>query len=61
MLEVLARSQRGRICEFRCDDIVIRTPAVLRSVPNGGIHISVSGTKRELVIGSKRIIMDRGL
>jgi len=61
MLEVLARSQRGRICEFRCNDIVIRTPAVLRSVPGDGMHISVNGTKRELSIGDKIITMDRGL
>jgi len=61
MLEVLARSQRGRICEFRCNDVTVRTPAVLRSVPDNMMHISVSGTKRELVIGGRRITMDRGL
>ena len=66
MLEVLARSQRGRVCELRCDGVVIRTPAVLRTydkcVPDGeNIYISVDRKARTLVIGNKRILLDRGL
>ena len=68
MLEVLARSQRGRICEFRSDDVVIRTPAVLRTYASDEnenarpkVHVSVGEKARTLVIGSKRIIMDIGL
>jgi len=67
MLEVLARSQRGRVCEFRRDDVVIRTPAVLRTFtecePDGenDLYVSVGNGKRTLVIGNERIPMDRGL
>jgi len=68
MLEVLSRSQRGRICEFKIDDIVIRTPAVLRTIdeciPFGerpDVHVSAADGKRTLVIGNKKITLDRGL
>ncbi|MDR0198730.1 MAG: DUF5591 domain-containing protein, partial [Methanomassiliicoccaceae archaeon] len=68
MLEVLARSQRGRICEFRADGAVIRTPAVLRVLDECApvserpdVHVSVDGKARTLVIGSRKILLDRGL
>jgi archaeosine synthase len=68
MLEVLARSQRGRICEFSTDGVTIRTPYVLRMtdecVPlekRECIHVLVKDNKRTLVIGKRIIPMDIGL
>jgi len=66
MLEVLARSQRGRACELICNGVTIRTPAVLRTyadcVPdNEKIYVSCAGGSRTLAIGDKRILLDRGL
>jgi archaeosine synthase len=68
MLEVLARSQRGRICEFRIDNITMRTPAVLRVLDEYApaserpdVHVSVDGGKRILVIGNRKTTLDRGL
>ncbi|MDR0791191.1 MAG: DUF5591 domain-containing protein [Methanomassiliicoccaceae archaeon] len=67
MLEVLARSQRGRICEFKMNDIAIRTPCVLRvfdhGIPANGqdIYVFIENGKRTLVIGNERVIIDRGL
>ncbi|MDR0334404.1 MAG: DUF5591 domain-containing protein [Methanomassiliicoccaceae archaeon] len=66
MLEVLARSQRGRVCEFRRNGVVIRTPSVLRTfgghVPaDTDAYVSVDGTARTLVIGNERTALDRGL
>ncbi|MCL2143751.1 MAG: DUF5591 domain-containing protein [Methanomassiliicoccaceae archaeon] len=66
MLEVISRSQRGRVCEFIRNDIVIRTPAVLRALPSGAgenddIYLSVSDNKRTLVIGGQRVELDARL
>ncbi|MCL2607217.1 MAG: DUF5591 domain-containing protein [Methanomassiliicoccaceae archaeon] len=66
MLEVLARSQRGRICEFKAKNVTIRTPAVLKVTddpPADGedVFVSVSNGRRTLVIGDDRFEMDRKL
>jgi len=66
MLEVLARSQRGRICEFKTGNITMKTPAVLNvtsepSAVDENIFVSVSNGKRILVIGDRRITLDQKL
>ncbi|MDR0778371.1 MAG: DUF5591 domain-containing protein [Methanomassiliicoccaceae archaeon] len=67
MLEVLARSQRGRMCEFKNDDVIIRTPSVLRvydhDVPADGqnIYVFIENNKRTLVLGKDRVVIDNDL
>jgi len=66
MLEVLARSQRGRVCEAKIGNVTIRTPTVLRTFSDADadgskICVSVEGGRRTFVIDGKRIPMDRGL
>ena len=72
MLEVLARSQRGRICEFSSVDgttgntYVLRTPYVLRTAEDDisdrtGAYVSVDGNGRTLVIGGRSVPLDQGL
>ena len=66
MLEVLARSQRGRVCELNRNGAVIRTPVVLRSygecVPSSeNVYLAADGRKRVFVIGNEKITLDRGL
>lgn len=60
MLDVNARSFRGRVCEYKIDDRSITTPAVLRSgtdVPDDGIIVSPKG--RTLRFLGKEIPLDR--
>ncbi|MDR2866214.1 MAG: DUF5591 domain-containing protein [Methanomassiliicoccaceae archaeon] len=68
MLEVLSRSQRGRICELRKNGVTIRTPVLLRTVDRSAdadcipqIYVSVDDRARALVVGDDKILMDRGL
>ena len=40
MLDIVARSQRGRVCEYSRDGNVLETPAMIRSEPELSlIHI----------------------
>ncbi|MCL2786611.1 MAG: DUF5591 domain-containing protein, partial [Methanomassiliicoccaceae archaeon] len=66
MLEVLARSQRGRICEFSTDGVTVRTPYVLRTTvtdaPSEALEVRVSAdNSRTFVIGERSVALDRGL
>ena len=66
MLEVLARSQRGRVCELKHNGVVIRTPVVLRSYgecapDSDNIYLATDGRRRTLIVGNERILLDRGL
>ena len=64
MLDVLARSQRGRICEYRRGDVSVRTPYVMK-VTDGQcddpIYISVEGGKRIMHVMGDRIELDSKL
>ncbi|MCL2712287.1 MAG: DUF5591 domain-containing protein, partial [Methanomassiliicoccaceae archaeon] len=61
----LARSQRGRVCEFVSNDAVIRTPAVISVRDNDdtsdAVRIYTEGNARTFAIGNKHIRIDRGL
>ena len=56
MLDVIAHSQRGRICEFKRDKIVLTTPSVIGL--EGDVRMSFRNNGRILVIGSSEIPMD---
>ena len=64
MLDVIARSQRGRVCEYRWDNKVVKTPCVLRTVTekcDDDMYILVEDGKRSLIKGDSRIPLDVGL
>ena len=61
MLEVLARSQRGRICKYSDGDRSITTPAVITVGKSSGPHISVEAEGRVLRFMGTDVPMDEGM
>ncbi len=64
MLDVIARSQRGRNCDYRWDNRSVITPCVLRTVTGqceDDMYIFVENGRRTLVKGGNRIPLDEGL
>ena len=64
MLDVIARSQRGRVCEYRKGDAVITTPYVMKVVEgrcDDPMYISIEGGKRSLHIAGESIGLDNEL
>ena len=64
MLDVTARSQRGRVCEYRWDDRLVTTPCAVRTMAEAcddDMYILVEDGKRILVKGDSRIVIDQGL
>jgi archaeosine synthase len=60
MLDVIGRSQRGRICDYKRDDSVVRTPAVIKTVSGeceDPIHI-IGGDIRRISVMGKEIEID---
>ena len=43
MLDIVARSQRGRVCEYTCGDMSISTPAMIGSEGPVSIHLTEAG------------------
>lgn len=63
MLDVIARSQRGRVCEYKKSERSIVTPYVMK-VDGGNddpFHISVEGGKRVLHVMDTCLPLDEGL
>ncbi|MCQ2071227.1 MAG: DUF5591 domain-containing protein [archaeon] len=58
MLDVISRSQRGRVCEYRKGDGMVRTPAVLRTVTEGPTGIVQNGCGRTVRILGSEIDVD---
>ncbi|MDR3282255.1 MAG: DUF5591 domain-containing protein [Candidatus Methanoplasma sp.] len=56
MLDVVARSHRGRICEYRTGDVSVRTPYVISS--DGGVRISHDGRARTLHVADAEVPLD---
>ena len=61
MLEVLARSQRGRICKYSDGDRSITTPAVITVGKSSGPHISVEAEGRILHFMGTDVPLDEGM
>ncbi len=65
MLDVDARSLRGRICGYTKNDSKITTPYIVRSVYDGecddDIHIRVTENGRELMFFGSSVKLDRSL
>ncbi len=61
MLDVLSRSHRGRVCEYRKGDTVVRTPMVLKSAdtcPADGMGVILEDGKRFLSVAGSKIPLD---
>ena len=56
MLDVIARSQRGRICEYKRNNVTITTPSIIGL--EGDVRISFRNNGRILIIGSVEIPID---
>ena len=61
MLDIVARSQRGRVCEYSRDGDVITTPAMIRSGEDGPVGISVGDSGRTLRFMGSEIPLESGL
>ena len=51
MLDVIARSQRGRVCEYRKGDVAVTTPYVMKVIEgtcDDPMYISIDGGERRL-------------
>jgi len=55
-LDVIARSQRGRVCEFKKGDIKINTPSIMSL--EGDVRITFRNNGRMLILGTSEIPMD---
>jgi archaeosine synthase len=64
MLDVIAHSQRGRVCEYRRADVAVTTPLVMRCAEgtcDEPMYISVSHEGRTLHIMGTDVELDQGL
>ena len=63
MLDVIARSQRGRVCEYKRSDRSIVTPYVIKvdGGSNDPFHISLDDGKRVLHVMDTSVPLDEGL
>lgn len=59
MLDIVARSQRGRICEYSRDGTVLKTPAMIGA--DGPVRISEDESGRTLHIMGAEVPLERGL
>ena len=58
MLDIVARSQRGRVCEYSRDGNVLETPAMIRSEPEGPVCIAAGEGGRVLRMESSSVVKD---
>ncbi len=61
MLDIVARSQRGRICEYARGGPVLETPAMIRSHPGEPVHIVVRDGVRILTVMGTEVPLEHGL
>ena len=61
MLDIVARSQRGRVCEYSRDGNVLETPAMIRSEPEGPVCIAAGESGRVLRLFGAEVPLESGL
>ena len=61
MLDIVARSQRGRVCEYSRDGNVLETPAMIRSEPEGPVCIAAGEGGRVLRLFGAEGPLESGL
>ncbi len=60
MLDIIARSQRGRICKYSREESVLETPAMIRSCSGEPVHTVVRDGVRILTVMSTEVPLERG-
>ena len=61
MLDIVARSQRGRVCEYSRDGNVLETPAMIRSEPEGPVCIAAGEGGRVLRLFGAEVPLELSL
>lgn len=61
MLDIIARSQRGRVCEYSRDGQVLTTPCMVRSGSDGPVGVEVAEGGRTLRFFGTSVPLERGL
>lgn len=61
MLEILARSHRGRICKYKTDEGTIRSPAIITSDKKSDMFLSLKPEGRILNFMGTEVPLDEGL
>lgn len=61
MLDVLARSQRARVCEYKRNESVLTTPSMIQSVKGSDVWLEAAGNDRTLHFMGSDIVMESGL
>ncbi len=61
MLDIVARSQRGRVCEYSRDGTVLVTPAMIGSETEGPVRITGGDGGRTLSLMGSEVPLERGL
>ena len=61
MLDIVARSQRGRVCEYSRDGNVLETPAMIRSESEGPVCIAAGEGGRVLRLFGAEVPLESGL
>lgn len=61
MLDIVARSQRGRVCEYTRDGTVLVTPAMIRSDSEGPVCIRAAEGGRVLRMMDAEVPLEQGL
>ncbi len=61
MLDVLARSQRARVCEYKRNESVLPAPSMIPSVKGSDVWVEAVGNDRMLHFMGSDIVMESGL
>ena len=61
MLDVVARSQRGRVCEYSRDGQVLPTPCMIRTGPEGPVSVAAGAEGRVLRFFGAEVPLEGGL
>ena len=61
MLDVLSRSQRARVCEYKRNESKMVTPCVVRSDVDSDVRVRTSGDDRILQIMGAEVVLESGL
>ena len=60
-MDIVARSQRGRVCEYSREGNVLETPAMIRSGADGPVCIAAGEGGRVLRLFGAEVPLESGL
>jgi len=61
MLDVVSRSQRARVCEYKRNDQILRTPSAIPATEGSDVWLETVGGQRILHFMGSDIVMESGL